>query len=408
MPEINGKQFTRPEFEAINAIGVRDDVIVSQGGFYNQASYVMTPAKDLDVQISLERALEPMVVRLNGEPGMWENPMGPKTIEEYDGGSVEGVLASIQGFFTAGVSNTGANLLTVAETDAGKNQPQNHTHIPLFPLHGKFSQTSPNADSIQREAIWKKDDLWKTGIEQTEDDLFYRVSGVIPQRNMVLPYDIDVHRTVESKAGEYGFTVIDTLKANRDSGYMWLYHPNFNIGEGDELHAPITKLYARDKDAEVDIENWGKMTGIGDELAERCYITNVKGSDGIEGLEDGTVIVAKVAEDRESGIYVQYNLNDFFEEQRCLHIWKNTQAGVLGIEPGSTFNGRNWAEEHKVLSRLEAGEDKTYRVKVGFMMNKAEVQEKLDLIDKIRGEDTTKIIRIGDEPLHSAYMKRAS
>ena len=65
--------------------GIVASEIISQGGNDSQKSYVMTPVPGFDVHVSLERALEPMIVKLDGKAGMWENPMGPKTSREYDG-----------------------------------------------------------------------------------------------------------------------------------------------------------------------------------------------------------------------------------------------------------------------------------------------------------------------------------
>lgn len=304
---------------------------------------VIRPTDDMEVYAVPERGLEVLDVLIDGRPVMYRNPAGHRSWRSWRGSGLN-PLVHIEAAFTAGLENAGA--------------PEG-----ILPLHGTFSVTPARQ--------WRKTPAGG-------------VTGTIDCRRMVIGPSIVVERTIEPVPGKRAFRIIDDLHSEVGSDYMWLYHPNFPVGEGTEFVCSERLVVPRDDG----IAKWGLRAyrtfccvgrghtrfppstdaeGVERENFEQCFIMSV------EPDAEGLVRAMLRAADRQSAAYIAYNVNHFQPSQRAFQLWKNPRDAVSGLEVGNTFLGWSYAAEHDLLCHLQRGQRHHYELEIGFLTTAEEV-----------------------------------
>jgi len=205
--------------------------------------------------------------------------------------------------------------------------------------------------------------------------------------------DTTIKRKVYVKKGERAFCVEDTLESRGDSEYMLLYHPCFPVENGTRFTGNANVVVSRDSWADIDIEKFDLFERVGEgscslfrntgkicptkpedniekaveENFERCYAMTI--------LADGTADVYAALLNEDNGVYIRHNLFEFGDEQLAFQFWKNPVDGCAGLEVGSTFMGKKYAEENNLMSHLKKGERRTHKIKIGFLKGKEEVDD---------------------------------
>lgn len=304
---------------------------------------VLRPTHDMEVYVVPERGLEVLDVLIDGGPVMYRNPAGHRSWRSWRADGLN-PIAHIEAGFTAGLENVGA--------------PNG-----VLPLHGTFSATPASE--------------WRHTITGG-------VCGIVDCRRMVTGPSIIVERCVEPVPGKRAFRIVDLLRAEVDSDYMWLYHPNFRVAEGTTFVSSETLVVPRaDGIAEKGLERYRTFEGVGqgctrwppgtsdkavaEENFEQCFIM------AMQPDEQGVVRAMLVSEDRSSAAYVRYNVNHLQKVQRAFQLWKNPRDAVSGLEVGSTFLGWEYAAENGLLCRLPKGEVHRYEIEIGFLRSREEI-----------------------------------
>ncbi|MDC0937286.1 DUF4432 family protein [Pirellulales bacterium] len=289
-----------------------------------------------------DRGLDVLDVRIGDEAVMYVNPAGhlARPISDLD---------HIEGFFTAGLENTGPPAMGL-------------------PLHGTFGWRPAGDLTFENDAAGQPS-----------------IRGIIHAVDMVRGPYIKVERTVTPLAHGIGFRVEDALTASVDSEFMLLYHPNFPIDNGTQFVANAEVVAARDQISDLEIEDYARFQRVGKGEAllppadsrERAISENFEQAYVIQLTPeaDGSVWAMLVAADGETAAYIRCHGDGFDPAQRPLCLWKNPRAAVAGLERGNTFCGREYAKEQDIISRLGAGEQRRYVVEVGFLRTASEVEE---------------------------------
>jgi hypothetical protein len=166
---------------------------------------------------------------------------------------------------------------------------------------------------------------------------------------------------------------------------MWLYHPNFPVADGARFASSETLVVPRpDGIAKWGLKSYRTCAGVGrgscrfppatdqrgveEENFEQCFIMHLR-PDG-----DGVCRAMLVAPGGEAAAYVAWRPGQFDPVQRAFQFWKNPRDGVSGLEVGSPFMGWTWAAERGLLSRLGAGEQRTFEIEIGFLRGRDEVE----------------------------------
>jgi hypothetical protein len=254
------------------------------------------------------------------------------------------------------------------------------------------------------------------------------VTGVVSCVNLVLGPYIDVRRTVSVSQEERSYTVTDELMPGRIEGnrpyegendYMWLYHPNFPIQDGDRLFCNARCACARDLLCNCDIDQFATMSQVGkgkavfpptqpegdnfgavrEENFERCYVMDM------EPDAEGNVYAAMISADDSKGSYIRYNVNQF-KKPMAFQFWRNPRGGTVGLEVGTTFMGRDYAMEHGLMGVLKAGETHTYEVEVGFLRGADEVKEFVEE-QKIGVASPQLVKAVANDPDKGEYFHKA-
>jgi len=334
--------------------------------------YRLKPTEDMEVYVVPERALEVLDVLIDGEPVMFRNPQGHMPAKMFDSHGL-GPLKSIEGFFTAGIENVGPP-------------------TEQFPLHGTLSQ--------------KK--AYKVGNSKK------KVEGWINTTEIVVGPDIKIKRKVYVKKGRRAFYIKDTLKANKSSEYMFLYHPCFPVENGTRLVANIAEVVSRDSWADIEIEKFNVFEKVGrgvcrfpptkpednlekaiEENFERCYAMTLLAD------RKANVYAALIDRKKESGAYIRFNLFNFNQEQLVFQFWKNPRDSCAGLEIGNSFMGREYAKKNNLMSFLKKEEKHIYSIKIGFLRGKREVRE---FIRKHIWEIEPKIYSSKEKEISELYM----
>ncbi|MCL5019029.1 MAG: aldose 1-epimerase family protein, partial [Patescibacteria group bacterium] len=338
-------------------VGIRESVFTGPMADLMPA-LELRPTQDFVVRIAPQRALEPLEIRFDCDhppfmydrSAMFENFMGAVSPWRFESIGL-GTLIGIQAFFTCGPDHVGSP-------------------TPLYSLHGYFSRMP--AQNVRSFAEWQN------------ENLCFITQGEIDCRRMVVGPWVRVSRTVRTVLGENKFWIHDVLTADHDSKIMWKYHPNFPLIDPSELIVAAEKVVARDTQAEVDLDRWNYVDAINDEIAERVYHIEYVPAKNIAGVPDGMVHTLISYDRGNTGAYIAFNTNQFKDNMRFLTIWKNTRDAVMGLEPGATVLGRDYAEEHNLLVPLKKGETIEFDLEVGFLSSPEEVSAMKKIIGLVR------------------------
>ncbi len=307
----------------------------------NVKGYVLRPTDDTEFYVVPTRGLDILSARLAGHPVLWEHPSGHRDRPCGD-------LDPIEGFFTAGIENTGPPVMGL-------------------PLHGSFG--------------WR----WADAMEFIETETEVGVRGVIHATDMVRGPYIDVTRTVTATRGRRGFRLEDIFAATVDSDFMLLYHPNFPVSEEARLLVNAVAVKSRDAISDRGLDSFDQFSGVHQGKAVLPPSEDAAGANAenfeqayvmqLEPDSEGFVTAMLVSGDNQSAVTIRYGGNGFDDCQQCFVLWKNPRGGVCGMERGNTFCGRRWAKENDLVSHLQVGKNRTYVVEVDFLTSSSEIEQ---------------------------------
>ncbi|SMB90905.1 protein of unknown function [Thermanaeromonas toyohensis ToBE] len=152
--------------------------------------------------------------------------------------------------------------------------------------------------------------------------------------------------------------------------HMLLYHINIGfpvLDEGSELLAPSRRLEPRDEVAAKDLANYRTYQGPTPGFPDTVFYHD------LEVDQEGWTQAALVNPRLNMGVYVRYekkNLPNFIQ-------WKFTNEGnyVAGLEPANCrVEGRVRERERGTLVVLLPGEERCYRLEIGVLASKEEIE----------------------------------
>lgn len=271
---------------------------------------------------------------VSGRPAFWRHPAGHRS-------HPLGALDHIEGFFTSGIENVGPPSLGLS-------------------LHGSF--------------------CWRSAVDVSHaDDSVQFVSGTIICTDAVRGPYVSVRRQVSVGTERAELIVKDKITATVASDFMWLYHPNFSIKEGDRWYGNALSIVSRDEISNHSLATFHHFENVGkgyakmppsaseEENFETCFIINMQAD------PDGGITALLSNSDQTSGIVILY-LGDFDSRQRFV-LWKNPRGGVCGLEYGSLPFGREWAMDHKTVSIVTPEQPLTYQCHIVWLQSAKEVQD---------------------------------
>ena len=301
----------------------------------NVEGFVLRPVDDTQFYVVPSRGMDILEARINHQPVLWSHPSGHLKQPCGD-------LDHIEGFFTAGIENTGPPAMGL-------------------PVHGSFA--------------WR----WADSLEWIDTKESVGVRGTIHATDMVRGPYVDVTRTVSAHRGRRGFRVEDVFTANVDSDFMLLYHPNFPVREGDTFTANALAVKSRDPISDLGLGSFSSFMAVGqgqavlppsreapevvNENFEQAYVILLKPD------PDGFITAMLVAGDNQSATVIRYGGDGFDSCQQSFVLWKNPRGSVCGMERGNTFCGREWAKDNNLVSRISCGQTRTYIIEVDFLID---------------------------------------
>ncbi|MBS3098154.1 DUF4432 family protein [Candidatus Woesearchaeota archaeon] len=329
------------------------DLVLLEGLNPDRVKGIVTGSKDMKIYVDPRRGLDIPDVLINGEPVMFRNPSGHRSVETYNTFGL-GPVPHFEGVLTTGPENVGGFNVELGVS-----------------LHGTFTATPADPDSLQR----------------TESG---GIKGTIYVGRIVVGPQLIVERTIEPVEGKFAFTIDDRIRSACDGVeqyYMWLYHPNFPVKDSTTLCSSERIVIPRPGDLKsiVDAEFYREFQKVkkgvaicppsGDseekireENFEKCYIMVM------EPDKEGDVYAMLISPDGNKAAYIRYNVNDFQDVQQAFQFWKNPRDGASGLEIGSTFLGWEFAKRKGLLCNLSHKEHH-YKIEIGFLMTGNEVNQ---------------------------------
>ncbi len=228
-------------------------------------------------------------------------------------------------------------------------------------LHGRVSNLP--AHNVNTVRCWQ------------DDEFILGAKGEV-RETVVFGENVVMRREISTKIGSKRLFIEDVVENEgfESTPHQMLYHINLGfpiVSENSVLLSPSILVMPRDKEAEKDKENYWKFQLPVKGYKEKVYYHKMEESN------DGFVTVAVVNREfnngRGLGVYVKYlkETLPFFIE------WKMMGEGlyVVGLEPANTLvEGRAKERKRGNLKILEAGEKVNYKLEIGVLTEKVEIE----------------------------------
>ena len=321
--------------------------------------------------------------KINGESAMMINSRGHINGFEIDTYGLQ-IVNWVEGLTTCGMDNVGG------PTKA-------------YSGHGTFSHSPMTVQKYTRNSV----------------------IGTVQCINLVLGPVIKIQREITVSMEKRSFIVKDELSAGNisnsrpylgDNDYMLLYHPNFPVENGDQLFANAKTAISRDLISNCNADSFAKIDMVGKgkmifpptqpveenfidvrfENFERCYVLDMIPNN------NGDVYAAMISADGTNGSYINYNVKDFANPM-AFTFWRNPRSGCVGLEIGSCFMGRDYCMKHDLMSKLMERETKKYKLEIGFLRGKNEVDSFINFTG-IETADPKVVLAIPQDPKNGDYF----
>jgi len=307
---------------------------------------LMRTGSGLDFTITLDRAMDISTASYKGVPLNWRSCVGDIHPAYYEPENL-GWLRTFQGGLmqTCGLQHVG--------------NPEEE-----FGLHDRIS-TIP-ARNVSVVQTWQGNRY----VMSVEGEMVY---GSLYFGNLLLK------RKISTQLGAKSLVIEDTVtnewKATME--HMIFYHVNigFPILDNGSEWVTRSKALPRDAEAEIEGECYMKFHNPRHGYKEKCYFHEPQPSQG------DNVINALVNKKLGLGIYQKYPKRHL----PALMEWKmmGMKEYVVGMEPGNTpMRSRAWLRKNKRMPKLRAGQSVNYRLELGVLDGKAEIDGTVRLIKK--------------------------
>ncbi len=369
MVRLYGKTFSRRQL--LRRIGSLDQVggvklaELSDGAERGVRAAFVRTGSGLYFTVLLDRGMDISRAEYNGIPLGWRGPTGdlaPQFFEPQGTGW-------LRGFFGGLLTTCGLTYLGAPTVDEGEE----------LGLHGRISYIP--ASNVYAGGYWEGDDYWIV------------VKGRLREVSMFGP-NIVLEREIRAKLGSRKIHICDRVvnEGWRRQPLMILYH--FNIGwplvdENARLVSTSVAYVPRDGDAWVKHEEYDLFEPPTPGFRERVYF-HIAGVDG-EGYAYAGILNEHLGAEG-LGIYIKYPGNSLSR----LVEWKMNGEGeyVVGVEPANCLvMGRDKEREWGTLEYLEPGESREFRLEVGVLACRKEMEEFKRRVEAVTGGKRPKLLK---------------
>jgi len=211
-----------------------------------------------------------------------------------------------------------------------------------------------------------------------ENDEYIMFARGKMKETSVMGENVQLTREIKTKLGEKRLWITDTVEnlGYSKTEHMVLYHINIGfpiLNEGSRLYSPTTEITPRqDSESEKHKNEYNVFSAPVQGVIENVFYHKVNAD------KDGNVLVCLVNETLNDnnglGVYVKYSP----EELPNLTQWKMMGQGsyVVGIEPANCkVDGRGQARKDGTLKFLNPGKKKEYKLELGVLSTKKEIEE---------------------------------
>lgn len=295
----------------------------------NMRLFEIHNGRGLDLTVSPDRNGDITRLRYKGINMSYMSPCGYVAPSYYDNKGSNWLNSFTAGFLTT----CGLNGVGTPCVDEGEE----------IPLHGSIANIPCEKAYFCEEG---KDLIVRT--ETCDETIF--------GRKLRLAREIRVSTTLNS------FIITDTISNTGDKRepFEILYHMNMGyplLDEDSEVIIPAKEVVARDEHAAEDMENCLVMEKPQASYQERCYYHKFADKRGHAEIYQPKL-------DTRLSIDFDAKELDGFVEWKMMGI----RDYVLGLECGNCYpDGKNVMRQNGMLKFLEAGESKTYSVKITLL-----------------------------------------
>ncbi len=228
-------------------------------------------------------------------------------------------------------------------------------------IHGRISNIP--AENLCADGEWEGDEyvIW--------------VSGKM-RETAVFGENIQLRRRISSRLGAPSMIIEDRIEnlGYEESEHMLLYHMNFGfplVDDGSRLICNCKKVIPRDEDAADGFEEYNIFSAPTEGYREKVYYHEPNAA------PDGSTCVALVNDSFNNGnglgVYIRFNV----KQLPFMGEWKLMAKGnyVVGIEPANCHvEGRAKEREYGTLQYLKPGEVRTYRLEIGVLESRRDIE----------------------------------
>lgn len=216
-----------------------------------------------------------------------------------------------------------------------------------YPLHGHIANTPADSLSIEYDEASGRIELIG---EVIESRLFFK--------------RLRLRSRIRFHADRDDVELLDdvTNDLETEATMQLLYHINIGspvLGPGAEVITALDEIAPKDERSAAEIEEWSSLGGPTPGYAERVFF----GRPRVD--EAGNAHAMVVSGDKSHAMAVHFKASTL----PYFTLWKNTAGEadgyVTGLEPATGFpNGRPFEQSHDRLISLEAGQTKSFRLRL--------------------------------------------
>jgi len=272
---------------------------------------------------------------------------------------------------TCGLESFGAPGLDVVKDNMGNNIEV------LLTLHGRIANIPASLVKV------------KVGLEPPFE---LGVEGVVYESSL-FGSNLKLTTSITTIPGSNTLKILDTIENLRSvpDEMQILYHCNYGkpfLEEGARFLAPVKRVAPRNEISMKEIDSFHVFGPPESGLVERLYFMELLSD------KDGYTEAMLVNKGGDKAISHRFSVKDlpFFT------LWKNTAAEedgyVIGLEPATSFpNTKGFERKHNRVIRLKPRKKYHAELKVSVHLGKMNVEEMINKIERIRGNNKPIIYR---------------
>lgn len=349
MVQLFGRTLTRQELQAhvgnMAQLGGIRPIELASGRERGVRGFDIVTGSGFEVTVLADRALDITRAAYRGRSLAVHTPAGQAHPAYFEAQGL-GWLRTFPGGLvtTCGLGSAGAPSEDAGETPG---------------LHGRISHLP--AEELGYWGEWKGDEYWMhvTGT-MTEGSLFHG--------------QLRLTRHLSARLGGNSIIIEDTVEnlGGTPAPHMMLYHCNLGfplLSQAAQMVTPSVQVTPRDAAAEPGLLEWSTFQPPTPGYAEQVFYHEMEADNA------GNVRVAVVNPELDGGLgvfltYHKKSLPKFTE-------WKQMGYGdyALGLEPANCgVEGRAVERARGTLQTLQPGETRDYRLEIGILTNRDEIE----------------------------------